>query len=107
MIGVIFKFGNEIIEVRVIDKNVYFRTSNFQQFVDVDGLNLDKNGVEKEFPDLKGNNEWRKIAIERFKEKIKTMDSETQRIKYIIEDLTKYGYVPIRMQRQGHRPIKL
>ena len=53
MIGVIFQFGSEIVEVRVKDNNVFFRTSNSQQFGDIDGLKLDKVGVFKEHPDLK------------------------------------------------------
>lgn len=107
MIGVIFSYGNETVEVRVEDKSVYFRTSTYPGFVDISGLNLDKKGVIKEFPDLKENKEWKKIAIERFKEKIKNMKTEQERIKYIIEDLTKCGYIPLYLQKKGYRPVKL
>lgn len=107
MIGVIFNYGNEVIEVRVQEKHVHFRTSKSPQFVDIDDIKLDKSGVLKEFPDLKGNDEWAKIAREKFKEKIKNMQTEKERVQYVIDDLSKFGYVPLYLQRQGHRPIKL
>ncbi len=69
MIGVIFSFGEDTIEVRVIDKQVLFRTSQCHQFADISGIRLDKAGTIKEFPDLKDNEDWNKIAKERFKEK--------------------------------------
>jgi len=107
MIGVIFKFGTETVEVRVQDTNVLFRTSQFQQFGTIDGLKLDKSGVIKEFPDLKDNKEWEKIARERFKQKIKKLKTEMERAKYIIKDLQKFGYQPIYLQKAGYRPVKL
>lgn len=107
MIGIIFSYGTDTIEVRVQDKNVYFRTSQFQQFADIEGIKLDKNGVIKEFPELKNKKQWRKIAIEKFKEKIKKMKSEKERAQYIIDDLTKHGYIPQYLQREGFRPIRL
>jgi hypothetical protein len=55
MIGCIFQFGTEIIEVRVNGMNVYFRTGASPSFGDIDGMKLDKSGTMKEFPDLKDN----------------------------------------------------
>lgn len=107
MIGVIFQFGSEIVEVRVKDNNVFFRNSNSPTFGDIDGMKLDKSGTVKEFPDLKDNTDWQRIARERFKEKIRGFDTEEARIKYIIEDLQKFGYIPRYIQRQGFRPRKL
>lgn len=107
MIGIIFGYANEVIEVRIQNKNVYFRTSQFQQFADIEGLKLDKEGVVKEFPELKNNKEWRKIAIEKFREKIKNMKTEKERAQYIIDDLTKFGYIPMYLQKDGFRPVKL
>jgi hypothetical protein len=108
MIGVIFKFGTEVIEVRVEDVNVSFRTSQFGvAFAPIEGLQLNRLGVIKEFPDLEDNPEWRQEAIKRFKEKIKKLKTEKKRIDYIVEDLGKYGYKPVHMQRAGHRPVKL
>lgn len=107
MIGVIFEYINEKVEVRVDGANVYFRTSQFPQFTTIDGLKLDKNGVLKEFPDLKGKDNWKEEAVKRFKEKIIKMKTEKERIKYIIEDLTKFGYKPLFLQEKGFRPVKL
>jgi hypothetical protein len=107
MIGVIFSFGEDTIEVRVIDKQVLFRTSQVHQFADIGGIRLDKAGTIKEFPDLKDNEDWNKIAKERFKEKINKMKTEKERVQYLIDDLTKFGYKPEYLQKQGFRPIKL
>jgi hypothetical protein len=107
MIGIIFSFGSEIVEVRIQDSNCFFRTSQLQRFATIEGLKLDKEGTIKEFPDLEGNEDWNKIAIGRFKEKMKSLKSEQEQAKYIIEDLSKYGYVPKYMQRAGFRPVKL
>lgn len=109
MIGTIFQFGAEVVEVRVHKFNCLFRTqSQFGgAFAPIDALRLDKVGVIKEFPDLKDNDEWRKIAIERFKEKLKGYETENERMNYVIEDLKKYGYKPLYKQREGHRPEKI
>jgi hypothetical protein len=107
MIGVIFSFGTEIIEVRVMVDKVFFRTTQSQMFASIDGIKLDKSGVLKEFPDLKDNNEWQSIARERFKDKVKEMKNEEERIKYVISDLSKFGYKPLYYQKQGFRPVKI
>ncbi len=107
MIGVVFKFGLDIVEVRVQDNTVFFRTSQLSGFGDIDGIKLNKVGVLKEFPDLKDKEDWQKIARERFKEKIKQMKTEREQVNYIIKDLTKYGYVPLWEQKKGFRPKKL
>lgn len=108
MIGVIFNLGSEIVEVRVNGNQCLFRTGQYGgAFVPIEGLKLVKGGVIKEHPDLKDEENWKQIAIERFKEKIKGYDTEMQRINYIIEDLKKFGYVPMYLQRHGHRTRKL
>lgn len=107
MIGILFKFGADIIEVRIQSNNVFFRTSPLTGFIDIGGIKLNKVGVLKEFPDLKDNEDWQKIARERFKEKIKKMKTERERADYVINDLKKYGYVPMFEQRAGFRPKKL
>jgi len=71
MIGILFSFGTEAVEVRVQGFNVFFRTSQFQRFADIEGIKLDKQGTIKEFPDLKENEDWENIGKQRFKEKIK------------------------------------
>lgn len=106
MIGVIFQFGSEVVEVRVIGDIVFFRTSGSPNFADIDTIKLDKQGVIKEFPDLKDDPDWKQKARNRFKEKIKKLKGEEARINYIIEDLTKFGYKALYKQKQGFRPIK-
>ena len=108
MIGIIFQFCSEYVEVRVDGNNCLFKTGQFGgAFAPIDGLKLDKGGVMKEFPDLVGNDDWREEAVKRFKEKIKNMDTEMDKINYIKEDLTKFGYVPMFLQQQGHRIKRL
>lgn len=107
MIGVIFTFASEVVEVRVDQTNVFFRSSSNQGFADITGIKLDKQGVIKEFPDLKDKEDWKKQAQERFKSKIKQLANEEERVKYIIEDLSKHGYKPKYIQKQGFRPVKL
>ena len=47
MIGIVFQLGTEVIEVRVQDLNLFFRTSQFQQFGDITGIKLYKEGCIK------------------------------------------------------------
>ena len=107
MIGIILQQGTGTIEVRVDGTNVSFRTESSPGFTTIDNLRLSKSGVIKEFPELKENPKWRNVAIEKFKEKIKMLHTEAERVKYIIEDLGKHGYDAVAMQKQGHRIIKL
>ncbi len=108
MIGVIMRYGGDTVEIRVDDSEVVFRTTKFGgQFTNIKGLRLSKSGVIKEFPDLKNNPDWRNLACMRFRKKMKKMKSEEDRINYIIKDLSKFGYVPLYLQKKGNRPIKI
>lgn len=108
MIGVIFELNSNHVEVRIDGINCWFRTGEFGgALVPIDSLKLNKAGSIKEHPDLKDDNEWKEKTIERFKNKIKELNTEQERIKYIINDLKKYGYIPKYMQRKGHRTIKI
>jgi hypothetical protein len=108
MIGVIFDFGGEPVEVRVHGYNCFFRTKQtFGALAPIEALKLDKKGVVKEHPDLENDEEWRTKAITRFKDKLKEYNTEMERIKYLINDLKKYGYKPLYFQRDGHRPVKV
>jgi len=107
MIGVIFQFASETIEVRVDGIKTLFRNGQSIGFITIDGLKLDKRGVLKEFPELKDNPKWQSIARERFKKKIGEYNTEMERMNYVIEDLRKYGYKPLYRMRQGFRPEKL
>jgi hypothetical protein len=107
MIGLIFQFGTEYIEIRIDNQNLFFRTvQTGGMFSPIDGLKLDYNGVVKEHPDLESVKDWREQAIKRFKEKMKNMN-EKQAVEYLKSDLTKFGYVGISMQKRGFRPQKL
>jgi len=107
MIGIIFQFGAETVEVRVKDSSVYFRENQFKTWADIDGLKLDRSGVIKEFPELKDDEDWQSKARERFKEKMKTMKTEKERAEYVLDDLSKFGYIPRYWQQSGFRPVKL
>lgn len=106
MIGLIFQFAGDTIEVRIRDNDVYFRTSQSPGFAPIDGLKLSKSGVIKEFPDLEDNIEWRNISIQRFKNKMKELKTEKERAENIIQDLNKFGYNLLFVQREGFRPQK-
>ena len=108
MIGTIFEFAGEIVEVRINDTNCLFRTKQFGgALAPIDSIKLDKEGSIKEHPDLKDREDWREETIKRFKKKIKSYDNEKQRMKYIIEDLKKYGYKPMYIAIDGMRPKKI
>ena len=107
MIGVIFNFGTELVEVRVSGDKAYFRTNPLGGYATIDGLKLSKGGVIKEFPDLKGREDWREESIKRFKEKLKELDTEDERVAYIIKDLESHGYKAKAIQKQGFRPKRL
>jgi len=104
MIGLIFRFGGEVIEVRVDYHSITFRSSTYgTAFVPIDALSFSKEGVLKEHPDLADNPAWKTEAIIRFKTYIKGLDSENKVVDYIISDLGKFGYTLIAKQKQGHR----
>ena len=106
-IGIIFQLASETFEVRIDNGNVMFRTSGTNgAFGTIDNLQLNYTGVLKEHPDLKDSKEWRVEAIKRFKDKIKTM-TEIQAARYIISDLSKFGYTPLYSQKDGFRVTKI
>jgi hypothetical protein len=106
-IGVLFKFVDKIVEVRIDGTNCLFRTGHFNgAFSPIDGLQLDYKGVCREFPDLETKEDWKEIAISRFKDKIKELKTEEERMNYVVEDLKKWGYVPLYKQRGGFRVEK-
>lgn len=104
MIGIIFQFGGEVVEAKINGTAIFFRTSTYgSQFVSIDSLYFSKEGVIKEYPDLKDNPQWKVEAINRFKEKLKGLASENKISEYLITDLEKFGYVAKYKQKQGHR----
>jgi hypothetical protein len=106
-IGVIFQLASQIVEVRIENTNCLFRTGQFGgAFAPIDSLQLDYNGIVREFPDLETKDNWKEIAISRFKDKIKELKTEEERMNYVVEDLKKWGYVPLYKQRGGFRVEK-
>lgn len=104
MIGVIFQFGSQMIEVRIDRTNCLFRTGQFGgAFAPIDALQLSYDGAIKEFPDLKDKKDWKEQAIKRFKDKMKTFKTEEQRMNYVVDDLKQYGYIPLYKQKSGWR----
>ena len=103
MIGIILSLGGDVAEVRINGNSLTFRSNGSPNFSTIDGLKLDKTGTLKEFPDLKDKENWRQIAIERFKEYFKKLETEIEKTKYVINDLKKFGWKPIALQRAGHR----
>lgn len=101
-----FKIGGEVIEVVVDQTQLLFYDTSSQMTTSLEGLKLSKAGVLIEFPDLEGDKEWKKKAIERFKEHLKTIEKVEDKIEYIKDELIKYGYTPLYKQRVGHRPKK-
>lgn len=108
MIDVLFSFGPDFVLVRVDGASILFgAVSQGAQMADMAGLRLDQKGVEKEFPDLIGDKDWRLKAVQRFKEKIKTLHTEEERVRYIIEDLKKHNYHARFKQKAGFRREKI
>ena len=105
---VMFDFAGDYILVRVNNNRVSFSNSKYgNQMATIEGLKLDKNGVLKEWPDLKDKEDWKETAIKRFKEKIRSMQTESEVCEFIIYDLQKYGYKPLYRQKNGFRRQKL
>ena len=108
MITLLFGYAGDKVLITVDGVNVYFSSTAYgAQKATIDGLDLNYEGVCREHPDLETNPNWKGIAISRFKEKIKKMETEQQRAKYLIEDLSKFGYIPEKQQRNGFRPTKI
>lgn len=101
MIGIIFYFGSELLMVTIKGNAVTFTKDGMQS--GIDGLRLSKEGVNKEFPDLKDNPAWREEAIKRFKDKIKNFGSEDKVKEYLIKEMNKFGYTAKYIQKQGFR----
>ncbi len=104
MIELIFRRGSEIIFIRIDGHNVTFSNSLYgATYAPIDNMKLDYDGVIKEHPDLKDKENWNEEAIRRFKDKIKSFETETEISDYVIKELKSVGYEPRFKQRQGHR----
>lgn len=110
MIQLGFDLGGDTVVVKIEGNNITFTdtTRNLQNFVPIDCLRLPKEGILKEFPELKNleYEEMRKEAISRFKGHIKNMESEGQVAEYVKDELMKQGYVFKFVERGGWRKKK-
>lgn len=104
MIKGTFALASEVVEVIIKENELLFYDVGSQTFTTIEGLKLDLKGVIKEFPELEGNDDWKKIAISRLKEKIKSYNTELEKIYYVKDELIKYGYKALFIQRAGFRP---
>ena len=105
MITILFGFAGEKILVTIKGERITFANTTFGAVEsDIEGLQLNLQGVIKEFPDLKDNDNWKAEAVKRFKEKISSLKTEQDRAVYIMEDLEKHGYKAEKIQREGFRP---
>lgn len=106
MILGVFELAGEQSEIVVDQNNLLFKEGGSNTITTLEGLQLNKSGVLKEFPDLKDNPEWKKIAIERLKNHVKNIEGEKKKLDYIKVELTKFGWKPLFRQRAGFRPEK-
>ena len=108
MIELIFELGSEVVLVLIDGHKVTFGSTSFgAKMADISGLKLDYAGVCREHYDLELRDDWKEVAIERFREKIKAMKNEDEITNYVIEELEKHGYRAKQKRRAGYRPINL
>lgn len=108
MIELYFDYAGEIVIVKVNGHNILFSTSalNYQTFVPIESISLKREGIIKEYPDLKDKPDglMREEAIKRLKEYIKGLGSENEVKGYVIKELESQGYILKRIKRDGFRP---
>lgn len=111
MIEITFQFGDEIKIVRLRGNNVTFLSKSGYQIKEasLEQLKLSVSGILKEFPELKGKEdiEIKKEGVILFKKHIVSLRTENEKVNYIINDLSKHGYIPKYVQREGHRAVKV
>lgn len=104
-----FVNGTQLMAIKLIGGVLYFanQKGHYVSYSTIDGLSLNVSTILEEFPELKGKEtaEIKRIARERFKEKIKGMTSPKQIENYLIEDLKKHGWRLYMSQKKGHRPV--
>lgn len=101
-----FKLAGDLIDIVVRGNELLLMDIGTGQITSIEGVRFSKAGVLKEHPDLKDNPDWKKIAIERLKEHMKKYESEMDKMVYVKNELIKFGYEPMHLQRAGFRPQK-
>jgi hypothetical protein len=95
--------------VIITGKDIKFGNTDFgAQVAGIEGLALSYQGVIKEFPDLKDDKDWKQKSIQKFKDKISSMNTEDEIAEFIKEDLKSGGFKPLLKQKGGFRiqPMK-
>ena len=104
MITLIFEHFGEKAVVIIDGNNLRFGNTRYGPLMaDISGLKLDYAGCCREWPDLELREDWKDVAIFRFKEKLSSMSSENDKALFIVEDLKKHGYILKSKQRKGFR----
>ena len=98
--------GVDVVEAVIDGNNLMFMDVSSGLITSPEGLKIDRNGVNRQFPDLKDDDDWKKKAIERLKEHIKSFDTEDKKLNYVKNELVSYGYDALFKQRAGFRPQK-
>lgn len=93
-------------QIIIRGNELLFYDTHSQMTTTIEGIRLSKAGVLKEFPDLKDDYDWKKKTIERFKEHIRTLKTEMEKVNYVKDELVKHGYTPLYYQRAGFREKK-
>lgn len=106
MIKGTFKLGSDLIDAIIRDKNLIFHDNSSGAITTIEGLRISRAGVLKEHPDLKDNPDWKKIAIDRLKKHIKSLEKEIKMLYYVKDELNKFGYEALHYQKAGFRPRK-
>lgn len=106
-IQITFSLGSERTIIRIIGDNILFIDPQTNMMSPIEGLQLNKQGVIIEHPDLKDDPEWKQKSIQRFTDKIKSLPSETERMKWIIEEMKVMGYKPLYSTQDRFRPQRI
>ncbi len=104
---IVFQKGTRRTAIRIIGDNVLFIDLNTNMLAPIEGLKFHKEGVIKEYPDLKDDQDWKQKSIQRFVDKVKELPSETKKVEWIINEMRLKDYKPLYKQRNGFRAEKI
>lgn len=99
----VFQLAGDAFEIVIDNNHLFFKELHHHTLTTIEGLQLSYSGVLKEHPDLEDNPEWRSIAIDRLKKKLKEYPTEMSKLLYVKDELTKFGWQPMYFHRAGFR----
>lgn len=104
MISLLFWLGSEVVIIKIDGNNLLFKNLNANtDFVPIENLKLNREGVVKEFPDLVNKENWKQEAIVRFKKHFKEIKTEKEKVDYVVGELKNNGYILKQTQIAGSR----